>query len=128
MARTKINNESMLKEYLQAVSKLPRTGQEQRAVLLERWREGDSRAMRELMESFLPLVVALAAARRGLSLRFHELLENGNRALAAALRAFQGEAGDLEAVMLSAVEASLKRAWTRAAWAHAREKAVQKGA
>jgi DNA-directed RNA polymerase sigma subunit (sigma70/sigma32) len=116
MSSTKTVPGTTLKDYLLAVSRLRRPAVEERAALLAAGREGDAQAWRDLTEGFLPMVVALAAARRGLGLRFQDLLACGNQAAAAALRSFQGEAPDLEAVLCAAVENALKRAWVEAAW------------
>ena len=116
MSSTKTIPGTTLKDYLLAVARLERPSLEQRSALLLAGREGDAQALRDLTEGYLPLVVALAAARRGLGLRFQDLLACGNQAAAAVLRSFQGEAADIEAVLIAAVENALKRAWIEAAW------------
>ena len=116
MSSTRTMPGTTLKDYLLAVSRLQRPSLDDRRALLSAGRDGDAQAMRDLTEGFLPMVVALAAARRGLGLRFQDLLACGNQAATAAMRSFQGEAADLEAVLVSAVEKALKRAWVEAAW------------
>lgn len=110
-----MKREAALKDYLKVVALLPRTSSAQRQAWALAWSQGQAEAGRELLESFLPMVVAEAAARRGLGASFETLLAAGNRALAAALPGACAEARTLETALRHAVIQSLKDHWMRAA-------------
>ena len=78
--------ERALRGYLQLVAALPRLSEETQCRLAGDAACGDERALRALVESFLPLVLAEAAARRGQGLRFEALLAVGNQGLLRSLR------------------------------------------
>jgi DNA-directed RNA polymerase sigma subunit (sigma70/sigma32) len=113
MLQLKMEREAALKSYLQVVAALPRPAESQRRAWLRAWRGGNADAGRLLLESFLPMVVAEAAARRGLGARFEALLAAGNRALAKALPSVDEE--DFEKELQERVVAALKDAWVAAA-------------
>jgi DNA-directed RNA polymerase sigma subunit (sigma70/sigma32) len=78
--------ERALRSYLQLVAALPRCSEAAQARLAGDAACGDERALRALVESFLPLVLAEAAGRRGLGVRFEVLLAAGNQGLLRCLR------------------------------------------
>ena len=103
-----IKREAALKDYLKVVALLPSVSLAQRQDFAKAWMQGQADAGRQLMESFLPLVVAEAAARRGLGVSFEALLGAGNRALAEALPKACGEPAGLESTLRNAVIQALK--------------------
>ena len=107
MASTIIRKSSALKDYLTLVARLPRVDAAQQDALAARLLGGDAAASLALMESFLPMVVAEAAVRRGLGLRFEALIAAGNRGLVQGLRA---PAVDLQDKVRHAVRHSLREA------------------
>lgn len=115
MTQLMMKREAALKDYLKVVALLPRISSEQRQAWARAWGQGQAEAGRELMESFLPMVVAEAAARRGLGASFETLLAAGNRALAAALPDACREPKALEPTLRHAVIQALKDHWMRAA-------------
>jgi DNA-directed RNA polymerase sigma subunit (sigma70/sigma32) len=108
MSRTLIRKESALKDYLSLVARLPRVSPDAQDAMAARLLAGDAAANLELMESFLPLVVAEAALRRGLGLRFEALIAAGNRGLVQALR--DPQADTLQARVRRCVRACLREA------------------
>jgi DNA-directed RNA polymerase sigma subunit (sigma70/sigma32) len=78
--------ERALRGYLKLVAALPRLSEEAQARLAGDAVCGDERALRALVESFLPLVLVEAAARRGMGPRFETLLAAGNQGLLRSLR------------------------------------------
>jgi DNA-directed RNA polymerase sigma subunit (sigma70/sigma32) len=117
MTQLSMKRDAALKDYLTLVARLPRVGAAQREDWMWDWREGDAEAGRLLLESFLPLVVAEAAARRGLGARFEALLAVGNRALAKALAQASATPplGSLDAAVRHVVVDSLKTFWIKEA-------------
>lgn len=100
--------ERALHLFLNDVAGLTRLDERQQALLAQEAALGDEAAFRALVESCLPMVVAMAAGKRGRGLRLHALLATGNRALVQALR--QGvEPGALEASLELALESALAR-------------------
>lgn len=112
MARTLIRKESALKDYLTVVARLPRIDALAQERLAQRLLAGEAAAGLQLMESFLPLVVAEAALRRGLGLRFEALIAAGNRGLVLALKE---EAPGLQARVRRSVRAGLREAMAQGA-------------
>lgn len=84
--QVRTRRENALKDYLNVVAALPRRGPAAREALAVRVAMGDAAAAVALVECFLPLVVAEAAAQRGLGARFEALIAAGNRAVARSLR------------------------------------------
>jgi DNA-directed RNA polymerase sigma subunit (sigma70/sigma32) len=78
--------ERALRGYLQVVAALPRLSEDAQARLAADAACGDERALRALVESFLPMVLAEAAVRRGQGPRFEALLAAGNLGLLRCLR------------------------------------------
>jgi DNA-directed RNA polymerase sigma subunit (sigma70/sigma32) len=78
--------ERALRGYLNLVAGLPRMSEAAQARLAGDAACGDERALRALVESFLPLVLVEAAARRGMGPRFETLLAAGNQGLLRCLR------------------------------------------
>jgi DNA-directed RNA polymerase sigma subunit (sigma70/sigma32) len=117
MTQLSIKRDAALKDYLTLVAQLPRAGAAQREAWLQSWRGGDAEAGRLLLESFLHVVVAEAAARRGLGARFEALLAVGNRALAKALnQAFAVAPHEpLDIMVRNAVVTALKTYWIKIA-------------
>ena len=115
MTQLMMKREAALKDYLKVVALLPRTSGDQRQAWARAWNDGQAEAGRELMESFLPMVVAEAAVRRGLGASFETLLAAGNRALAAALPVACAEAKTLESTLRHAIIQALKDHWMKAA-------------
>jgi DNA-directed RNA polymerase sigma subunit (sigma70/sigma32) len=117
MTQLKLKREVALKDYLIVVAHLPRVGAAERTAWMAQWQAGDAEAGRLLLESFLALVVAEAAARRGLGARFEALLAVGNRALAKALTqaCAAGQLEHLDATARHAVIGALKAFWIKAA-------------
>lgn len=115
MTQLMIKREAALKDYLKVVASLPAVSGDQRQALALAWSQGQAEAGRQLMESFLPLVVAEAAARRGLGSSFESLLAAGNRALAAALPQACAQPQALEPTLRHAVIQALKDHWMKAA-------------
>jgi DNA-directed RNA polymerase sigma subunit (sigma70/sigma32) len=78
--------ERALRGYLKLVAALPRMTEDAQARLAGDAACGDERALRGLVESFLPMVLVEAAARRGMGPRFETLLAVGNQGLLRSLR------------------------------------------
>jgi hypothetical protein len=115
MTQLKMEREAALKDYLKVVAALPRVGTLQRLAWMDAWKQGQAEAGRLLLESFLPMVVAEAAARRGLGARFDALLAAGNRALAKALPRACLDVVGFEEALHGAVVLALKEQWMKAA-------------
>lgn len=111
MSSTLIRRANALKEYLTLVAGIPRLSPAQQDALAADLAAGDAEAGLALTESFLPLVVAEAAMRRGLGLRFEALIAAGNRGLARALRR---DGGGLQARVLRDVRRALTDALVKA--------------
>lgn len=75
-----------LKDYLLALSQLPRLEPLRESLLLEEAAAGHEEAARELVEAYLPKVVSLAATYRGRGLEFRALIEIANRGLFQAMK------------------------------------------
>jgi DNA-directed RNA polymerase sigma subunit (sigma70/sigma32) len=111
MERTIVAKSSALKDYLSLVAALPRLDAPAQEALERAMASGDGAAALALTESFLPLVVAEAAARRGLGLRFEALIAAGNRGLTEGLRR---KSGTLAVRVRREVRRSLRDALSRA--------------
>ncbi len=115
MTQLMMKREAALKDYLKVVALLPRVGNEQRQAWAAAWGQGRAEAGRLIIESLLPMVVAEAAARRGLGASFETLLAAGNRALARALPQACTQPELIDATLRHAVIQALKDHWMRAA-------------
>ncbi len=96
MARSSVITETRLREYLVAISRMPRLDQTDLQDLLDAARAGDGVSWRVLVETCLPWAVSEAAARRGEGRRFDDLLRQANQVLFLALKDFQGPVWGLE--------------------------------
>ena len=83
---SRLNQATALRAFLNQVAQLPRLSPAQQAALAAEAADGDPLALRALVQSHLPWVLAEAAQRRGFGLRFDRLLACGNQALLRALR------------------------------------------
>ncbi len=115
MTQLMMKREAALKDYLKVVAMLPRVSANQRQAWAQAWNQGQAEAGRQLMESFLPMVVAEAAARRGLGASFETLLAAGNRAMAKAMPSACAELKTMESALRHAVIQALKDHWMKAA-------------
>lgn len=106
-----LKREAALKEYLTVVSLSPRVNSDQREAWCLAWNQGQAEAGRLLLESFLPMVVAEAAVRRGLGANFETLLAAGNRALAQTLPQASIQPKFLESTLRHAIVQALKDHW-----------------
>ena len=88
-----VEGPDVLRLYLKDIAKYPQLTAEQERGLAERARSGDSGASRQLVESNLRFVVALAKkyARSGFPL--HELINEGNMGLIEAASRFDPSRG-----------------------------------
>jgi DNA-directed RNA polymerase sigma subunit (sigma70/sigma32) len=96
--------ERALRGYLKLVAGLPRISEQAQARLAEDAGCGDERALRALVESFLPTVLAEAAQRRGLGLRFEVLLAAGNQGLLRCLRRNPGDLNQVPSAVCGALD------------------------
>ena len=113
MTQLSMKRDAALKGYLNVVAALPRVDAVRRLDLACEWRDGNADAGRQLMECYLPMVVAEAAARRGLGASFETLLATGNRALAKALPDAVQDLIRLDATVRHSIIAALKEQWVR---------------
>ena len=123
MTQLQMKREAALKDYLKIVAAAPRASVMERLTWMDHWQQGQAEAGRLLLESFLPMVVAEAAARRGLGANFERLLAAGNRALAQALPLACAQPRSMETIMRNSVVQAVKECWMQAA-----EKAREHGA
>jgi DNA-directed RNA polymerase sigma subunit (sigma70/sigma32) len=103
-----------LRAFLTQVAQLPRLSAEQLDALANEAAQGDPLALRSLVQSHLPLVVALAAERRGQGLRFDRLLACGNQTLLKALRLDPRQRGHLSVTLADALDLALAQAGVKA--------------
>lgn len=113
MTQLSIKRDAALKGYLNVVAALPRVNAVERLDLVYAWQAGNAEAGRQVLESYLPMVVAEAAARRGLGASFETLLAEGNRALAKALPLACKDPIRLDATVRHSIIAALKEHWVR---------------
>jgi DNA-directed RNA polymerase sigma subunit (sigma70/sigma32) len=111
MEHAVVSKSRALKDYLTTVAALPRLDAGAQAGLERAAQAGDTTASLALTESFLGYVVAEAALRRGLGLKFEALIAAGNRGLAEALRQTGGR---LRLRVRREVRRSLKESLARA--------------
>ena len=102
-----------LRAFLTQVAQLPRLSGAQQDALGHEAAAGDGLALRALAQSYLPLVVALAAERRGGSLRFDRLLACGNQALLRSLRSEPRQREHLSDTLASAMDQALAQVTAR---------------
>jgi DNA-directed RNA polymerase sigma subunit (sigma70/sigma32) len=95
--------------FLNQVAQLPRLSPAQQDALGREAAAGDPLALRSLAQSYLPLVVALSAERRGQGLRFDRLLACGNQALLQGLRLAPCQRQHLSDSIVSALDHALSR-------------------
>ena len=93
-----------MRAFLNQVAQLPRLSEEQRDALAREAADGQPLALRSLAQSYLPLVVALSAERRGQGARFDRLLACGNQALLQALRVAPCQRQHLSETIVSALD------------------------
>ena len=115
MTQLTVKRDAALKDFLIVVAKLPRSEPQEKLDWLQAWQAGSADAGRRLLESYLPMVVAEAALRRGLGARFETLLAAGNKALAKALRDAVSQPRYLDSIVRHAVMDALKEHWMKAA-------------
>jgi len=99
--------------YRDQVRGLPPLSAAERADLLERMRRGDPSAQDALVLSHLGLVIDVVEERRRPGADLLDLLEVGNHALAAALKAFDvavGAAADFETFLRLCIRSAVDRA------------------
>ncbi|HXB97657.1 MAG TPA: hypothetical protein VNZ54_06355 [bacterium] len=101
---TALPRERALRGYLKLVAALPRLSEEAQLRLAGDAACGDERALRALVESFLPMVLAEAAARRGMGPRFEALLAAGNQGLLRSLRRSPIDLGQVRAGVGAALD------------------------
>jgi hypothetical protein len=101
--------ERALRSYLRLVAALPRLSEAAQARLAGDAACGDERALRALVESFLPLVLVQSAARRGMGPRFETLLAAGNQALLRCLRQAPSDLGQVPKAVCLALDKAVAR-------------------
>ena len=105
----KLKSRQGLKDYLVLLSTLEPLGKAREAELLALSSQGDSAALRELVEGYLPRVLHWVAPRRGEALSFQELIAIGNCALIETAKARKN--GNFEARACQAVHSALDTAF-----------------
>jgi hypothetical protein len=115
MPQLKSIQDAELKDYLLAIASQPPVSAQKKRALAEAAAKGDALARREFIESFLSVVVAEAAARRGLGASFETLIAAGNRALAGTLQWVCADPQNLEMRARRAVMMGLREEWMKSA-------------
>lgn len=82
-----------LERYLRDISKEPRIGVEEEAVLARRIKEGDDEALDRLTRANLRFVVSVAKCYQGLGLSLIDLINEGNVGLLTAAKRFDDTRG-----------------------------------
>jgi RNA polymerase primary sigma factor len=82
-----------LKKYLKEISRLPRITPEEERVLGRKIHQGDTEALRRLVEANLRFVVSYAKRYRGCGLSFLDLINEGNIGLIEAAKRFDPDKG-----------------------------------
>lgn len=113
MAPLSTVQDSQLKHYLTAVAALPPLSPAQRVALAQAWLAGEGAARRDLVESFMSVVVAEAALRRGLGTNFESLIAAGNRSLAGSLQWVCADLQNLDTRARRAIVAGLQVEWMK---------------
>ena len=84
----------VVQDYIQSIQKYSALSFEAEQELAKRWREHrDERAFRQLMQSYLRLVVKVAMSYRGYGLPLEELVQEGNIGLMQGINRFEHERG-----------------------------------
>lgn len=84
----------LVQDYIQSIQKYSALTFEAEQELAKRWREHrDERAYRQLMQSYLRLVVKVAMSYRGYGLPLEELVQEGNIGLMQGINRFEPERG-----------------------------------
>ena len=110
MANTVYRTGQALKDYLLLMATLESLEPQEIAALLPKCKKGDQKALRELVENFLPKVVLWVAPRRGEGFSFQELIALGNSAVIECLHGYKGEAARLEDKVCETVQDALDTA------------------
>jgi DNA-directed RNA polymerase sigma subunit (sigma70/sigma32) len=107
---TKTRTKQGLKDYLLLLASIQPADPGRQAALLELAGRGDAAAIREMVEAYLPKVLAWCAPRRGEAMSFQELIAIGNCALIESVKNYRGRPADFEAKACLAVHAALDTA------------------
>jgi RNA polymerase sigma-32 factor len=84
----------LVQDYIQSIQKYSALTFEAEQALANRWRKNkDEAAFRQLMQSYLRLVVKVALGYRGYGLPIEELVQEGNIGLMQAITRFEPERG-----------------------------------
>jgi RNA polymerase sigma-32 factor len=84
----------VVQDYIQSIQKYSALSFEAEQELAKRWRDNrDERAYRQLMQSYLRLVVKVAMSYRGYGLPLEELVQEGNIGLMQGINRFEPERG-----------------------------------
>src|SRR5580698_5935378 len=86
----KLKSGQGLKDYLLLLSKVEALDSQEESRLLELSRQGDRDAIRQIVEAYLPKVIAWVSVRRGEGPNFQELISVGNCALIESVKAYRG--------------------------------------
>jgi DNA-directed RNA polymerase sigma subunit (sigma70/sigma32) len=108
---TKLKSKQGLKDYLLLLSSVGELSEARKEELLGQAAQGDSAAIRELVEAFLPRVLYWVAPRRGEAFSFQELIAIGNCALIETVKSYHGKPSDFDAKACLAVHAALDTAF-----------------
>ncbi|ADC90129.1 putative RNA polymerase, sigma 70 family subunit [Thermocrinis albus DSM 14484] len=85
--------QEILAQYLKKVSKIPLLTPEEEKELARRAKEGDTEALRKLVESNLRFVISIAKQYQGYGLPLSELIAAGNYGLVEAAKRFDPDRG-----------------------------------
>ena len=108
---TKLKSKQGLKDYLLLLASLESLDEIRQAELLIQAEAGDPVAIREMVEAYLPKVLAWVSPRRGEALSFQELIALGNCALIETVKSYSGKSSQFESKACIAVHAALDTAF-----------------
>ena len=108
---TKLKSKQGLKDYLLLLSTVGTLDEAGQAELLALAALGDTNAIREMVEAYLPKVLAWVSPRRGEAFSFQELIAIGNCALIESVKTYRGKPSQFEAKACQSVHAALDTAF-----------------
>lgn len=106
----KLKSRQGLKDYLLLLSTIGPLDSSREFQLLELSRHGDEEAVRQLVEAYLPQVLAWVSPRRGQALSFQELIAIGNCALIEAVKAYRGRPEKFKSAAQQGVDRAVEMA------------------
>lgn len=107
----KLKSRQGLKDYLLLLSTVEGLDEARQAELLQGATFGDAASIRELVEAYLPRVLAWVSPRRGEALSFQELIAIGNCALIETVKSYKGDSRKFEGKACQAVHEALDTAF-----------------